>query len=111
MIARLDTADASTLPGLDARYLRFLEALKAEGFEGEITPDYAARTVLATDNSIYQRLPQAVLSPRHGADLERIARLAGREEHREVVLTRAAAAPAPTASRSPTAWWSTSRGT
>ncbi|QFU02451.1 putative FAD-linked oxidoreductase [Halomonas sp. THAF5a] len=87
MIARLDTADASTLPGLDARYLRFLEALKAEGFEGEITPDYAARTVLATDNSIYQRLPQAVLSPRHGADLERIARLAGREEHREVVLT------------------------
>ncbi|WP_108445944.1 FAD-binding and (Fe-S)-binding domain-containing protein [Halomonas denitrificans] len=87
MIARLDTADASTLPGLDARYLRFLEALKAEGFEGEITPDLAARTVLATDNSIYQRLPQAVLSPRHGTDLERIARLAGREAHREVVLT------------------------
>ncbi|TLF45969.1 FAD-binding oxidoreductase [Halomonas urmiana] len=87
MIARLDTADASTLPGLDARYLRFLEALKAEGFEGEITPDYASRTVLATDNSIYQRLPQAVLSPKHGADLQRIARLAGREAHREVVLT------------------------
>ncbi|MEQ6889915.1 FAD-binding and (Fe-S)-binding domain-containing protein [Halomonas sp. CS7] len=87
MIARLDTADASTLPGLDARYLRFLEALKADGFEGEITPDYAARTVLATDNSIYQRLPQAVLSPKHSEDLERIARLAGREAHREVVLT------------------------
>ena len=87
MIARLDTADASTLPGLDARYLRFLEALKAEGFEGEITPEYASRTVLATDNSIYQRLPQAVLSPRHGEDLQRIARLAGREAHREVVLT------------------------
>ncbi|MDT8879883.1 FAD-binding and (Fe-S)-binding domain-containing protein [Halomonas saccharevitans] len=87
MIARLDTADASTLPGLDARYLRFLEALKADGFEGEITPDYAARTVLATDNSIYQRLPQAVLSPKHGEDLRRIARLAGREAHRDVVLT------------------------
>jgi len=87
MIARLDTADASTLSGLDARYLRFLEALKADGFEGEITPDYATRTVLATDNSIYQRLPQAVLSPKHGEDLQRIARLAGREEHREVILT------------------------
>ncbi|MEQ6915923.1 D-2-hydroxyglutarate dehydrogenase YdiJ [Halomonas aquatica] len=87
MIARLDTADASTMPGLDAHYLRFLEDLQTDGFEGEITPEHATRTVLATDNSIYQRLPQAVLSPRHGADLERIARLAGREEHRRVVLT------------------------
>ncbi|SEM12854.1 D-2-hydroxyglutarate dehydrogenase YdiJ [Halomonas daqiaonensis] len=87
MIARLDTADSRRLEGLDARYLRFLDALEAAGFEGEIAPDYAARTVLATDNSIYQRLPQAVLYPRHTQDLERIAQLAGRGEHRQVVLT------------------------
>ncbi len=86
MIARLDTADAGTTPGLEAPYLRFLEALKAAGFEGEIAPDYANRTVLATDNSIYQRLPQAVLYPRHGEDLQRIAHLAGQVEHRRVVL-------------------------
>ncbi|MCL7940002.1 FAD-binding oxidoreductase [Halomonas sp. ATCH28] len=87
MIARLDTADSRRIEGLAAPYLRFLDALREAGFEGEIAPDYAARTVLATDNSIYQRLPQAVLYPRHGADLERIARLAGRDEHRQVALT------------------------
>lgn len=87
MIARLDTTDAGTAPGLAAPYLRFLEALKAAGFEGEIAPDYADRTVLATDNSIYQRLPQAALYPRHGEDLQRIAHLAGQVEHRQVVLT------------------------
>ncbi|WP_136252962.1 D-2-hydroxyglutarate dehydrogenase YdiJ [Onishia niordana] len=82
MIAQLDS-----LARLDADYLHFLKALRAEGFDGEITPDYANRTVLATDNSIYQRLPQAVLYPRHAEDLERIARLAGQETHRKIVLT------------------------
>ncbi|MDR5902445.1 FAD-binding and (Fe-S)-binding domain-containing protein [Halomonas icarae] len=87
MIARLDTTNAATAPGVATPYLRFLEALKVAGFEGEVAPDYADRTVLATDNSIYQRLPQAVLYPRHGEDLQRIAHLAGQVEHRQVVLT------------------------
>ncbi|WP_163560353.1 FAD-binding and (Fe-S)-binding domain-containing protein [Halomonas sp. NO4] len=86
MIARLDTAQADPATQLAAPYLRFLEALKSAGFEGEIAPDYANRTVLATDNSIYQRLPQAVLYPRHADDLLRIAHLAGQVEHRRVVL-------------------------
>ncbi|EPC00970.1 FAD-linked oxidase [Litchfieldella anticariensis FP35 = DSM 16096] len=81
MIARLDT-----LERLDAQYLRFLEALQADGFRGEIAPDYANRVVQATDNSIYQRLPQAVLYPRDAEDLERLSRLAACEEHRQVVL-------------------------
>ncbi|WP_372612902.1 FAD-binding oxidoreductase, partial [Halomonas sp.] len=87
MIARLDTADPNRIAGLDGPYLRFLQALETEGFEGDIAPDYADRTVMATDNSIYQRLPQAVLYPRNGKDLERIATLAGRDEHRSVALT------------------------
>ncbi|MBD3897215.1 FAD-binding oxidoreductase [Halomonas sp. ML-15] len=87
MIARLDTDSPAALPALDHHYLRFIEALKAAGFEGEIAPDFANRTVLATDNSIYQRLPQAVLSPKGAEDLQRIAHLAGQVEHRRVVLT------------------------
>ncbi|HSH48932.1 MAG TPA: FAD-binding and (Fe-S)-binding domain-containing protein [Halomonas sp.] len=83
MIARLDPYHAST----DARYLRFLEALKDAGFEGEIAPTLGQRTALATDNSIYQRLPQAVVYPRDADDLERLARLAGHEEFRDIVLT------------------------
>src|SRR5690625_2720299 len=87
MIARLDTTDTSAVTALAPHYLRFLDALKTAGFAGEIAPDYADRTVLATDNSIYQRLPQAVVYPRHVEDLERIARLAAEPGHRQVVLT------------------------
>ncbi|WP_110687043.1 D-2-hydroxyglutarate dehydrogenase YdiJ [Salinicola aestuarinus] len=84
MIARLDPASAPF--SLAERYRRFLDDLTASGFTGEIAPDAANRTVLATDNSIYQRLPQAVLYPRDSGDLERIARLAGQETYRDIAL-------------------------
>ncbi|OWV29778.1 FAD-binding oxidoreductase, partial [Halomonas campaniensis] len=70
-----------------SRYVAFLDALRARGFEGEIAPDYANRTVLATDNSIYQRLPQAAVYPKHAEDLERLTRLAAQTTHRDIVLT------------------------
>ncbi|GAB2710259.1 D-2-hydroxyglutarate dehydrogenase YdiJ [Halomonas garicola] len=85
MIASL-TRQTIPLERASADYVRFLEALKATGFDGEIAPDYANRTVAATDNSIYQRLPQAVLYPRHREDLERIAKLAGEVPNRDIVL-------------------------
>ncbi|WP_017429991.1 D-2-hydroxyglutarate dehydrogenase YdiJ [Vreelandella jeotgali] len=85
MIASL-TRHTVPLEHVSADYVRFLEALKASGFDGDIAPDYANRTVLATDNSIYQRLPQAVLYPRHAEDLDRIAKLAGEMPHRNIAL-------------------------
>lgn len=87
MIARLDTTESPFASGHDSTYSRFLEALATAGFEGDIAPDYANRTVLATDNSLYQRLPQAVIYPRGVADLERLAQLAAQEAYRHVVLT------------------------
>ncbi|MBX8576089.1 FAD-binding and (Fe-S)-binding domain-containing protein [Pseudomonas cichorii] len=69
------------------QYDRFLNALVQEGFQGEIARDHGSRTVLATDNSIYQRMPQAAVFPRDSADVEILARLAGRAEHKQVVLT------------------------
>ncbi|RUR29845.1 D-2-hydroxyglutarate dehydrogenase YdiJ [Vreelandella nanhaiensis] len=86
MIASLDSRTAP-FECLGSPYLRFLEALKARGFEGEIAPDYAQRTVLATDNSLYQRLPQAAVFPRHAEDLKRLAKLAAETLYRDVVLT------------------------
>ncbi|MGO1718319.1 MAG: FAD-binding oxidoreductase, partial [Halomonas sp.] len=86
MIASLDTRTAP-FERLGKDYLRFLQALKTRGFEGEIAPDYANRTVLATDNSIYQRLPQAAVYPKHGEDIERLTRLAAQTTHRGIVLT------------------------
>ncbi|MCK0746612.1 D-2-hydroxyglutarate dehydrogenase YdiJ [Chromohalobacter nigrandesensis] len=81
MIAPLDIPERTA-----TSYLRFLEALDQAGFSGEIAPDYANRAVMATDNSIYQRLPQAVLYPRDAEDLACLARLAGREEFQAIVL-------------------------
>ncbi|NDL71521.1 D-2-hydroxyglutarate dehydrogenase YdiJ [Vreelandella alkaliphila] len=86
MIASLDSRTAP-FKRLSTHYVRFLEALRARGFEGEIAPDYANRTVLATDNSIYQRLPQAAVFPKHAEDLERLAKLAAELPHRDIVLT------------------------
>lgn len=86
MIASLDS-DRVAFESLSSDYVRFLEILKANGFEGEICPDYASRTVLATDNSIYQRWPQAVVYPKHSEDLERITRMAAQVPNRNIVLT------------------------
>ncbi|TCK32626.1 FAD/FMN-containing dehydrogenase [Paraburkholderia sp. BL8N3] len=65
---------------------RFVNALRGAGFEGEVDQSYATRTVLATDNSIYQRHPRAVLFPRNADDVARIATVLGHESFREVVV-------------------------
>lgn len=58
-----------------ALYPDFLNALREAGFEGDLTEAMSDRVVLATDNSIYQVLSEAVAFPRSTADLQRIARL------------------------------------
>ncbi|PVZ15922.1 MULTISPECIES: FAD-binding and (Fe-S)-binding domain-containing protein [unclassified Pseudomonas] len=81
MIAALQPAAAA------ASYRDFLAALQSAGFKGEISADYASRTVLATDNSIYQRLPQAAVFPRDADDVTLIARLMGEAAFSTVKLT------------------------
>ncbi|MEJ2043255.1 MAG: FAD-binding and (Fe-S)-binding domain-containing protein [Reinekea sp.] len=68
-------------------YLTFLDAAQSAGFNGELCPDYANRTVLATDNSIYQVLPQAVVYPKNSADIEILTRLAATDEWQHIVLS------------------------
>jgi FAD/FMN-containing dehydrogenase/Fe-S oxidoreductase len=58
------------------RLAAFFAALRASGYRGDIADDAATRTVFSTDNSIYQVTPAAVLYPREGEDLNRIARIA-----------------------------------
>ncbi|RQV30556.1 FAD-binding oxidoreductase [Burkholderia cenocepacia] len=67
-------------------YRDFLAALQAAGFAGEIHADHANRTVQATDNSIYQRLPQAVVCPAHAEDVQLLARLLAEPAHRDVAV-------------------------
>ncbi|TVQ62429.1 MAG: FAD-binding oxidoreductase [Phycisphaerales bacterium] len=53
----------------------YLDALRGGGFTGDIRTDYATRLTAATDNSVYQVTPQAVVCPRTTADLALVARL------------------------------------
>ena len=70
----------------DRLHTNFFAELRASSFEGEIDLSHALRTVLATDNSIYQRYPKAALFPRHARDVERVAHILGRPPFREVTV-------------------------
>lgn len=44
-----------------SRVADYLAELRLRGFEGDIGGSHAERTVFATDNSVYQLAPQAIL--------------------------------------------------
>lgn len=63
------------LPNLDPKsslqshYQRYIDTLASAGFKGDIEYSYSSRLAVATDNSIYQKLPQAVVFPTDIEDL------------------------------------------
>lgn len=61
-------------------YRRYLHALEQAGFTGDIDDSYGGLLIAATDNSIYQQLPQAVLYPRTTADLQLALRLGQQDD-------------------------------
>jgi FAD/FMN-containing dehydrogenase/Fe-S oxidoreductase len=61
---------------LDASIVAFSKALLAAGYTGDIETSYASRLAVATDNSVYQALPQAVLLPKSTDDLVILTSLA-----------------------------------
>src|SRR4030095_15973873 len=78
------------LRGTDAAapmYVNFLAELRLRGFEGDVSSRWGERTVFATDNSIYQVTPQAIVFPRNATDVVRIAKLASEPRFEKVVLT------------------------
>jgi len=72
---------------LDASVVSFLEALAQAGFRGDIRSDYGTRLTAATDNSIYQQLPQAVIFPREQQDVVLATRLLAEPRFEGVSLT------------------------
>jgi FAD/FMN-containing dehydrogenase/Fe-S oxidoreductase len=81
MIPRL-----ARVPSPAPLHTAFLVELRARGFEGTLSPAYADRAVLSTDNSIYQVFPQAIAFPKSIDDLVRIARLAAEPRFRALKL-------------------------
>ncbi|MBA5822002.1 FAD-binding oxidoreductase [Morganella morganii] len=82
MIPRL-TQSPQVSPAVE----RYIHALNESGFTGDTTTRYGDRLTLATDNSIYQLLPQAIVFPRSTADVILVMRLAAQNEFRSVTFT------------------------
>ena len=82
----------SGTPSAPPRSEALRAALAAQGFHGDVEDGIGPRLVAATDNSIYQVMPVAVLHPRTGADINAAVRagacrararsLAARRRHR-----------------------------
>jgi FAD/FMN-containing dehydrogenase/Fe-S oxidoreductase len=56
-------------------YQTYLEQLASTAFTGDVEYSYASRLAVATDNSVYQKLPQAVVFPKSVADLQVLGKL------------------------------------
>lgn len=75
------------IPQISPLVSDYLEELKQQHFEGDIASNYADRLSLATDNSVYQQLPQAILFPKTLADVVRLTKLAQREKYQSLTFT------------------------
>ncbi|WP_019027418.1 D-2-hydroxyglutarate dehydrogenase YdiJ [Colwellia piezophila] len=65
-------------------YDDFIFSLKNKNFTGDINASYSARLAVATDNSIYQQLPQLVIHPRTKADIVLLAKTASDEQYQSI---------------------------
>jgi len=65
-------------------YQEFANILQTKPYNGDISCQYSARLSVATDNSIYQQLPQLVLNPRNKFDVQIITQLANEEKFNHI---------------------------
>ncbi|POP47229.1 hypothetical protein CHU32_04630 [Superficieibacter electus] len=77
----------SQAPGVVQLVLNFLQSLEQQGFTGDTATNYADRLTMATDNSIYQLLPDAIVFPRSTADVSLLARVAAEERFKSLIFT------------------------
>ncbi len=82
MIPRLTELQPAT-----AQTRAFLAEVRRAGFSGDLADDLATRVVGATDNSIYQILPQAILYPKTKGDVVTLMRIAATAPFRGLTLT------------------------
>ena len=65
---------------IDPVYLNYFNRLKDANFLGDIEYSYSSRLAVATDNSVYQRLPQGVIFPKNRDDVVLAVKLASEPE-------------------------------
>ena len=72
---------------VDPIVLTFLEELKQSGFSGDIESQYSSRLAVATDNSVYQQLPQAVVHPKSTQDVSLVGQLSVKPEYERITFS------------------------
>ncbi|QIA63035.1 FAD-binding protein [Vibrio astriarenae] len=65
----------------------YLSTLKAKGFSGDIETQYSSRLAVATDNSVYQQLPEAVVHPKTTQDVVLIGEVSSQPEFERVTFS------------------------
>jgi FAD/FMN-containing dehydrogenase/Fe-S oxidoreductase len=65
-------------------YQKFAKNLQSLAFKGDVNCRYSARLAVATDNSIYQQLPQLVLHPKSKEDIQLLTSLANEEQFNNI---------------------------
>ncbi|RUO77593.1 FAD-binding and (Fe-S)-binding domain-containing protein [Idiomarina seosinensis] len=70
--------------GLPAEYRQFLKELSSTSFSGDVDVTYGGRLIAATDNSVYQQLPQGVIYPRTTNDLKQLLKLAAEPAYQTI---------------------------
>jgi len=79
MLPRIDHIEV-----VEPLYQEFARVLQSKPYQGDISCQYSARLSVATDNSVYQQLPQLVLNPRNKFDVQIITQLANEEKFNKI---------------------------
>lgn len=77
----------SEVPRLNINTIAYLDELISQHFSGDIASSYADRLSLATDNSVYQQIPQAILFPKSVSDVVILTKLAQKKEYQQLTFT------------------------
>ena len=71
---------------LKAEYQLYVNELKSSAFAGDVEDRYEARLLCATDNSVYQLLPQCVIFPKTASDIQTALSLASKKCYKSIVF-------------------------
>jgi FAD/FMN-containing dehydrogenase/Fe-S oxidoreductase len=72
---------------LDETVVAYLAELANASFTGDIEQSYASRMTVATDNSVYQQMPQAVLFPQSVNDIVELTQLANKADYKTITFS------------------------
>ncbi len=72
---------------VDPVVLKFLHELEQRGFSGDIESQYSSRLAVATDNSVYQQLPQAVVHPKTTSDVALLGKLSLHSDYERITFS------------------------